>query len=106
MLEDCRPHHEALTKETGAETLFVNHDGNPLSGQTLRYKIENLTLSRLKRRVTPSAFRGIFGYYWLEVRPKDYENLAQVLWTSIPWTQKFFRKNRSNQDVNRYKKSA
>jgi site-specific recombinase XerD len=106
ILEEYQKHHWLLTERTGAETLFLGRDGKPISNRTLRETIENLTLKRGHWRITPAAFRGIFAHYWLQQHPADYENLAQVLWTSIPWTKEMYDENWTGDEYWRRKKSA
>lgn len=106
ILEEYQKHHSRLTEKTRTETLFLNRNGKPLSERRLHSKIEDLTLKRAKRRITPSAFRSIFAHYWLEVRPDDYENIAQVLWVSIPSAQEQYNENWSRETSWNRRKSA
>lgn len=106
LLNEYEKCHWLLTKTTGAETLFLNRDGKPISTESLRETVENLTLRRGHRRVTPIAFRGIFAHYWLNKYPEDYENLAQVLWMSIPSAYRTYDEEQKGEENWRYKKSA
>jgi hypothetical protein len=84
ILDDYEKHHKLLTRTTGTETLFLNRNALPMSMETLQKVLGNLTLKWTQKRLAPRAFRGIFAHYWLGEHPDDLENLAQILWMSIP----------------------
>jgi len=73
-------HYRVLTEGTEINTLFMDRKRRPLTGRSLCAALDAL----LHKPVTPRACRSIFAYYWLEKHPNDFENLAPILWMTIP----------------------
>ena len=79
-------HRPLLLKGNDPGTLFLNSEGNPLTIQSLKIIVENLTVRFAGRRVTPHLFRDIVAVKWLEKHPEDFITASRFLWHSNPST--------------------
>ena len=60
----------------------------------------------MQKRFAPKAFRGIFAHYWLTEYPDDFENLAEILWMSIPSVYAMYGEETSEPEIWKRKKAA
>jgi site-specific recombinase XerD len=84
LLELYLKHRRYLLQGRSTCTLFLNRAGGEMSDQALGRLVGDITEEFVHHRVTPTAFRPIFAYHWLQRHPRDYTNLASILWEGLP----------------------
>ncbi len=90
-------------------TVFIHRSRGPLSSFRLGQHVGNLTRRYTKMRVTPTAIRSSFAYYWREMHPDTDAALAAIQWVQYPTIKMRYdeesrqqRRARVNRRKNRY----
>lgn len=73
-------HRRHLLQGADPKTLFLDRFGGRMTAISLMQRVGILTERYLQKKVTPEAFRAIFGYHWLDEHPGDYQGVAGILW--------------------------
>jgi len=77
-------HRRHLLRSSDPGTLFLDRSGGSMGTLALLQRVGILTERYLHRKVTPTAFRAIFAYNWLQQKPRDYATLGGILWMDSP----------------------
>ena len=73
-----------LLRDGDPGTLFLNHNGQPMTLRQVTDLVAKNTLRYGGRRVTPHPFRDIVAFTWLKTHEKDYLRVSKMLWHSNP----------------------